>query len=147
MKTTASAALLGLFIALAAPCLAAQAEDAYCPLGVRNERCIPPISSEKYAVGTTVPDGYVELADYQALGLSPPGDGQFYAEVNGDVLLVASQTRAIENVVIVFDFDDQTRPETGPESCCAIEARDTDEQAVAGAEISGPVQRAGEQQE
>ncbi len=89
--------LLGLAVAVApAPGLAGGPKE--CPPGLakKNPPCVPPGLAKKFYPGDLFPQGIdyrrVHYGDYS---LPRPQPGYFYADVGGDLYLVAEATRRV----------------------------------------------------
>lgn len=79
--------------------------DRHCPPGLakKNNGCLPPGISKKYAVGHALPDGteILDLPD-ELLRILKPHKGYYYGQVDGDVLLISEATKKVVDAVTLL---------------------------------------------
>ena len=73
-----------------------------CPPGLRDKGCIPPGQAKKYQLGAPIPDDYGFLRDYQRYELPVPPPGKAYTEIDGEIILVDTETKIALDVVKVL---------------------------------------------
>ena len=85
--------------------LPALAGPLHCPPGLAKKgSCIPPGQRRHWARGDHIPPDVayrrVHPGDY---GLPPPGHGRFYADIGGDIYLLAEATQRVIEALNLYD--------------------------------------------
>jgi len=77
----------------------------HCPPGLAKKgSCIPPGQRKRWAVGDVIPrDLAYRRVYYQEYSLPQPQPGQFYANIGGDVYLLAEATKRVIEAINLVD--------------------------------------------
>ena len=96
-------ALLTAFAVMSAP-LPASAGKKFCPPGLAKKGCIPPGQRKKWGRGEYVPHDVVYHRVYHdEYRLPAPRTGQFYANIGGDIYLLAEATQRVVEAINLVD--------------------------------------------
>jgi Ni/Co efflux regulator RcnB len=99
-----SLALLIAFAGVATPRSAGAGQKSFCPPGLANKGCIPPGQRKKWARGDYIPhDVEYRRIRYDEYRLPAPGTGHFYANIGGDIYLLAEATQRVIEAINLFD--------------------------------------------
>lgn len=82
----------------------ASAGQKFCPPGLANKGCIPPGQRKKWARGDYIPHDVVyDRVHYERYRLPAPREGQFYANIGGDIYLLAEATQRVIEAINLVD--------------------------------------------
>jgi Ni/Co efflux regulator RcnB len=103
-----SLALLIAFAGVTMPLSADAGQKKFCPPGLAKKGCVPPGQRKKWGRGEYIPhDVEYHRVNYDERHLPAPRAGEFYANIGGDIYLLAEATqRVIEAINLV---DEATR--------------------------------------
>lgn len=98
-----SLALVAAFAVVATP-LPASAGKKFCPPGLANKGCVPPGQRKKWGRGEYIPrDVVYHRVYYQEYHLPAPRENQFYANIGGDIYLLAEATKRVIEAINLVD--------------------------------------------
>jgi hypothetical protein len=82
----------------------ASAGQKFCPPGLANKGCIPPGQRKKWARGDYVPhDVRYRRVHHDEYFLPRPRTGEFYANIGGDIYLLAEATKRVIEAINLID--------------------------------------------